>query len=612
MKKIIALFISVILFSSCSGFLDEENKAGITNEDLYSTAEGYETLRINAYNNLRLLYQEKPYLFLAGTDLYQMPRSTHGHGIYTYQELFKSDGDVKTFYKNAYTSIQAVNAAEHYLEIAPLSADKKSLYKAEYDFLKGFIHFLLIEQFGGIVINDEFTQSPRISIPRSSLEESYKYVIDKLQSALNGGLPQTAKNGSICKDIVNHYLAKAYLTRGWDLNSTSDFTEAKKYASQVINTRGDLKYTMEDLWSPDNENNDEVIFAIQYDANSIATNTAGNDQESLFGPYLGGSERGHKYMTTQLSPTWAVHSWFGKNDARYEATFMLTIWEYYYDYYQGKANPGTNAVTAIYPRVWDQDKAEEMFNDYAVLTGGVDLANNVFKEVSLTDDGKLRDGVVEFVSKWCPGFEDVIIKNAESSTGVNYLRVYPFIENKESPVENESYWRSGYISDYCQPVIKKFDLGKLVTFSQRQSYRDIVLATLSETMLLYAEACIAEGNYGEAQNYINRVLARPGNAKDGGTLSISLPASKEAALEVYLKESGKELLGQYCGRWPELRRTKMLKTMFYKYNYDYLSGEINEKLGDPIGEKLYRPIPQDAIDLNDALTEADQNPGYNN
>ncbi|MDH6314922.1 hypothetical protein M2459_000466 [Parabacteroides sp. PF5-5] len=608
MKRIIALLTSIILFTNCSGFLDEENKAGITNEDLYSTVEGYETLRINAYSNLRLLYEEKPYLFLAGTDLYQMPRNVYDHGIYTYEHLYKNDGDVKTFYKNAYTIIQAVNAAEYYLDIAPLTDANRSLYKAEYDFIKGFVHFLLVEQFGGIVINDEFTQSPRIEIPRSSLEESYKYVIEKFQSALSGGIPQTSKDGSICKDIVNHYLAKAHLTRGWDLNNASDFAEAKKYAAQVINTRGNLKYTMEELWSPDNENNDEVIFAIQYDANSIATNEKGNDQESLFGPYLGGSERGHKYMTTQLYPSWAAHSWFGKNDARYEATFMLTIWEHYYDYYQGKADPAVNSVTAIYPRVWDKDKAEEMFNDYKALTGD-DTAKGVFQEVSLTDEGKLREGVAEFVSKWCPGFEDVIIKNAQSSTGVNYLRVYPFIESKATQVANETYWRSGYISDYCQPVIKKFDLGKLVTFHQRQSYRDVVLATLSETMFLYAEACIAEGNYNEAETYINKVLARPGNAKDGGTLSISLPTSKEAALETYLKETGKELLGQYCGRWPELRRTQMLKTMYYKYNYDYLT-VLSKSNADPIGQKLYRPIPQDAIDLNDALTEADQNPGY--
>jgi hypothetical protein len=158
-------------------------------------------------------------------------------------------------------------------------------------------------------------------------------------------------------------------------------------------------------------------------------------------------------------------------------------------------------------------------------------------------------------------------------------------------------------------VVKKFDLGKLVVFNISQSYRDIVLATLSETMLLYAEACIGRQEYGEAQTYINKVLTRPGNAKDGVTLlSCTLPTtSQQDALEVYLKESGKELLGQYCGRWPELRRTKMLKTMCYKYNWDFQTGNFG---ADPIGNKLYRPIPQNAIDLNEGISDAEQNPGY--
>lgn len=147
----------------------------------------------------------------------------------------------------------------------------------------------------------------------------------------------------------------------------------------------------------------------------------------------------------------------------------------------------------------------------------------------------------------------------------------------------------------------------LVTFDPNQSYRDIVLATLSETMFLYAEACIGLNQYSEAEDMINDVLARPGNNKNGGApLTITLPTSQEEALEVYLQETGKELVGQYCGRWPELRRTKMLKFMFYKYNYDYLTGNLGS---DPIGDKLYRPIPQAAIEINEGLAGA-QNPGY--
>jgi hypothetical protein len=69
MKPIIYSIILVISFYSCSGFLDEDNKAGISNTDLYSTAEGYQTLRVNVYSSLRNIYREAPLVLLAGTDL---------------------------------------------------------------------------------------------------------------------------------------------------------------------------------------------------------------------------------------------------------------------------------------------------------------------------------------------------------------------------------------------------------------------------------------------------------------------------------------------------------------------------------------------------------------
>lgn len=608
MKKTLITIIAVTLFLfSCSGFLDENNKAGITNEELYKTEEGYQTLRINAYSNLRTIYSSAPFVMLAGTDLYQLPRGTTNNGIYDYMTLYDTNSDVKDFYSNCYTALQAINTAEYYLPTADIKEDDRTLYQSEYDFLKGFIHFLLVEEFGGIVINDEYTQAPRMNIPRSSLSDSYNYIIGKLESALNGTLPQTAKDGQICKDIVNHYLAKAYLTRGWDLDDKASFAKVKSYAKAVFSSRGEtLKYTMEELWSPDNENNDEVLFGIQYSSKSIATTTSGNNQESMFGPYLGGSECAHKYTSGELYPSWSLHSWYDKNDARYEATFMLTIWDRYYDYYQDKNVPGVNAFTAIYPRAWD--RSEEMFNDYLKLTKGE--REGEFVDVSMTDENKqLVAGAKEFIKKWCPQYLNADPINSVDEKGNNYLKIYPFIEHFTDRMVNEKYWRSGYNNDFCQPGIKKFDMNQLVNFHTSQSYRDIVLATLSETMLLYAEACIAEGNYSEAEVYINKVLGRPGNSKDGTTMTIILPTDKEKALEVYLKESGKELAGQYCGRWPELRRTRMLKFMYYKYNYDYLTGNLGR---DPIGEKLYRPIPQAAIEINEALTADDQNPGYLN
>lgn len=613
MKKLSIILFAALALSSCQSFLEEDDRAGITNDELYKTEAGYETLRINAYNSLRLIYNECPLVMMAGTDLYQMGRGINTNGIFDYRTLYDTNSDVETFYKNCYTSLQAINAAEFYLNDADISDETKKQYQGEYDFMKGFVHFILLEEFGGLVISDEYTQEVRLNMPRKSLEDTYTYIIGKLEAAEQSNMPQTPPTssegktsyGQICKDMVNHYLAKVYLTRAWDLGNASDFETAKTYAQKVIDSRGPLQISMEQLWSPDNENNNEVLFAIQYDGSSITGPGNGNNQESMFGSYMGGPELNHKYMTsTSLMPSWSLHSWYDKNDARYEATFMLRVWEKYYDYYNGKNVPGTNKVAALYPRAWDESEA--MFNEYVAIVG---QSNGAFTDVSMHDEnGQLRNGVIDFIKKWCPEYETADPVNLTDANGKNMMVIYPFFEHGTDPVAMEKYWRSGYSNDFCQPCIKKFDMDHLETFSTTQSYRDIVLATLSETMLLYAEACIGQQDYTAAQNMINEVLKRPGNTKDNGTLTVTLSTgSQEEALEDYLKESGKELAGQYCGRWPELRRTKMLKHMFYKYNYDYLSGNLGN---DPIGEKLYRPIPQSAIEINEGLSSSDQNPGY--
>ena len=58
----------------------------------------------------------------------------------------------------------------------------------------------------------------------------------------------------------------------------------------------------------------------------------------------------------------------------------------------------------------------------------------------------------------------------------------------------------------------------------------------------------------------------------------------------------------------DLRRTKRLITYNVKWNSGVTS--VDDMKGPDGKYRWYRPIPQDAINLNKAITEADQNPGY--
>ena len=286
MRKIISSLFIVLFLVSCSDYLNEDNKSGITNEEFYTTEVGFTTLVTASYNSLRTVYGGTPWLQCAGTDMYQRERGTGNKAIMEYEQLYATDSYVKTFYQNVYSAIQVTNMALKYIDLPTVTEAKRTTWKAELTFLRAFYHFILVEQFGGICISKEATTAPRMDMPRSSLADSYTFIISEMEAALPNLGTELAK---VNKTVANHYLAKVYLTRGWDLKQSADFDKAKTYATAAISGKG-ITIPFETLWSPTNENNDEVIFAVQYDAKSIASTTSGNNQQSLFGPYLGGSE----------------------------------------------------------------------------------------------------------------------------------------------------------------------------------------------------------------------------------------------------------------------------------------------------------------------------------
>ncbi|PRD55899.1 hypothetical protein C5749_00995 [Sphingobacterium gobiense] len=559
-KTIFALLVSVFALSGCEKFLEEDNRGGITNEEFYKTEAGYKSIVNSSYATLRTTFgRQAPWLLLGGTDIYQMNRGFDNRALMEYTQLFADNGDVLTFYRNCYEAIQNINVAIFYNDITEVDEVQRKTWLAELRFLRAFYHFTLIEQFGGIVINDEPTlEEPRLNLPRASLAESFDFVISEMEAAL----PDLGNDRArVNQAAANHYLAKAYLTRGWDLDQRADFEKAQEYAEAAIGGYS-ISIPYEELWSPLNEMNDEVLFAVQYDEESIGDVSEGNNQQSLFGPYLGGAELNHKYMTSPLIPAWSLHNFYGENDARYDATFMLTIYDQYFDYYDGNKDKNEMLIRAYYPRVWGRE-----------YTSADSLA-------------------------WVQGKEHQIASN---------FRYYPF-------KYDEQEYRANYQLDFVTPVIKKFDSPSTrEIFGTHVSVRDIVLARKAETYFLYAEASIGLNDFGTAEQYVQHILDRPQNAKDGGMLkpsqSIANASNQSEALDGLLIESAKEFAGEYL-RWAELRRTGKLKELCGRYNFDIRRVGAEEAFRGTDGQdKIYRPIPQAAIDINEA--QVLQNPGYN-
>lgn len=580
-KSIVYIFIvfSFLGFIGCSNFLEEDNKGGIGNEDFYSTVSGYNTLKTSTYAQLRELYKGTPILELDGTDLY-----LKGYGVnsnYADYNFEANASAVMDLYKRCYAGIQYANAGLKFINLPPLPEADKKVTEAELRFLRAFYHFLLVEQMGGVVINTEYTDAVRLSIPRSNLQDSYKFIISEMEAALpNLKTAAQAVAGQVNQDVAKHYLAKVYLTRGWDLKDNADFTKAISYADQVITNKGGITQSFANVWDPTKENNQEFIFSVQFSNATGAIGDAqkdGNSQYSLFASYSGGST-GTTILRKQTAqgylPVHAVYMNFTPNDNRLQTTVMPFLLNNYHNYYN-KSTWATEQVRMYFPRLYTD--------------------NVTFTQVDY-DAWKAQ-------------------LTAQGLKAASNIYMFP-ITNNQAHYLSQVYGQIQGVTnkDERLPVVRKFDdlqNAAGTTQSRTAGMRDVVLARLAETYFMKAEAQIALGLYTDAANTVKVVINRPGNKIDaaGADLPNRLDGKidKTTALEAYLIEAGLEQFGEFNGRWQLLRRTGMLRYMLAKYNTDYAG-----KTEAQIAAERYnlRPIPEDAITLNDALTEADQNPGF--
>lgn len=452
MKNILSILALLTILSSCSDFLEEENKSNVTAEDFYVTAEGFESLVNANYAQLREIYGGEPYIFCAGTDMYAEGRNAEPPGLSQYTQLNAASEGIADLYNSCYKAIQTANMAIHYGELTEQTSTLGQRI-AEVRYLRANAYFLLVQTYGGVSLVEDYISSPELSFDRNSAEEIYAFIISELEAALQN-VGTEAYNGRVTRRAVEHLLAKVHLTRGYEaFGASDDFSKAATYADNAIAGQA-LTIPFGELWMPGNEMNEEVIFSVQYDQASISADPTelGNMQASFFGPYQGGSESAGDapYRTYTLCPTQYAIDLFDETDARWEGTFMTKVYERYYDFFD--------------------------VEDHSSLT------------------------VTEFYApKWASTPEDLATYEAEYPVA----EIHPYGDYVPSVSRN---------FDYETIPVRKFDDPKSLFGDGRVSSRDIILSRLAETYLIAAEAYLQSGDPATGLLRLNEVRRRAGVA----------------------------------------------------------------------------------------------------
>ena len=551
--------------TSCSDFLDASNKSNVTDKQTFATKEGFNSLVNDAYQHLQNVYAAPLFTscFSAGTDMYADARNKMNEPLNTYETLTPENTDIKNLYTYLYAGIRAANSVSYYAQTAQVDDKTKSQLVGEARVLAAYEYYLLVNNFGGVPIMKDFLTTAGTGYPKSSAEDVYAYIISELEDVIGKNVLQastaTKGGGRISQETAKAILAKPYLSAAWDLNTQEYFSKAAALADEVIAGRK-LTTPYAKLWKADGsgDDNEEFLWDVEYDlATANNTTSGGTEWSGYYCNYLGGNEDNIKATTSSYVPTlYALHC-FKKGDQRYDATFMKEL-------------PDVNKGNAAGTGYWTWYKNGES------LVG---------------------KPVTRYYSAWYETDADFEAwKAIDPANRANTYRIPMDSQSKEAQnmdgrdMEYYDNQQLVYGSNPC----KKFDDSKTASTEKNTCYRDIHIITLPEMYLVAAEAYLKAGDNPKALARLNEVHQRAGLSALTGTITI----------DDILDENACENFGNEA-RWMDLRRTQTLVTRCTKYNH-----EMGDKAAQYIGKKLLRPIPQAAIDANDQLTLADQNPGY--
>jgi hypothetical protein len=264
MKKLIIIFFSFILFSSCEKLLEEKPES-IAAEVFYNTAKEVEAGLNAIYTPVRgtgtigALYPCQLEIYTE----YLYGRGSHAP-LNEYQGLDNTNitriGDM---WRAFYQSIRNANIVISRVKLAAAISDADKIkYEAEAKYLRALWYFHLVRNWAGVPIRTE-NNMDSIDVKRSSADEVYQLIVSDLVFA-EANLPETPRLiGTPSNYAAKTVLADVYMHLG-------DFNAARNKANEVIQSNKfalvnvSVPEDFEKIFGPEVVNSTEEIFYIKY------------------------------------------------------------------------------------------------------------------------------------------------------------------------------------------------------------------------------------------------------------------------------------------------------------------------------------------------------------
>ncbi|WP_163397731.1 RagB/SusD family nutrient uptake outer membrane protein [Flavobacterium fluviatile] len=294
--KLLLLF-SILIMTSCSDYIELENQNQIPLEGFYNSESELNYALSGCYSSLRAPVAFEWMLSEIRSDntFMNLTATTNPQNLQIYSnDIFEApafDNFIESYWGTTYQSIRSINALLEGLntsynrnsgtieygdfKITMTEAERKRI-AGEASFMRAYHYFNLVRLYGGVFLLDKVvTSEEALKIPRSEVNDIYKFILADLKNASENCISakygnttdaQKAVQGKATVWAARALLAKVYLTLGQKSDAIPLLTDVINNSGHSILT-GTTGYSS--VFSSTNEMNAEMIFAIRFKSGGL-------------------------------------------------------------------------------------------------------------------------------------------------------------------------------------------------------------------------------------------------------------------------------------------------------------------------------------------------------
>ena len=272
-KNFLYILIIITGFSSCKkDYLNLLPQTSLSSASFYKNKGQYDQALIAAYVPLRGIVKAAIYMDEMRSDntfftIYNANRgfATSTEALAEFLDNPNSSAEPNSpgnRYGIAYQGIAMVNTILSKIATSDLTQTAKDSISGEALFLRAYYYFDLVQHYGGVPLQlTELTTPEEAFQPRNSVDEVYGQIVADLKTAIPI-LPTVTsfpQSGRASKGAAKVLLAYAYMSQ-----PTKDYASAETELRDVTNMNYSLLPNYADVFDPNNKNNAESIFEVQY------------------------------------------------------------------------------------------------------------------------------------------------------------------------------------------------------------------------------------------------------------------------------------------------------------------------------------------------------------